>query len=402
MSSELVQVLRNVPARRRPVIAGVADLPLGPGGSFPPGSTPLGLSAQATVAALDDAGLTLSDVDGLLTAGEWGLPGAGTMITLSLGEYLGIVPTFSDGTNLGGAATEAHIAHASLAIAAGYCDVAVCVFASTQRSSRGATLGGRPADGIFQWQTPAGLPAPIGAYALAAARHMHTYGTTPEQLAEVAVAARAWAGRNPAAVRRDPLSIDDVRASPLICDPLRRADCCLVTDGAGAVVLTTAERARDLRQPAVAVGGFGEAHTHNTIASMRDLARFEAAELSGRRAMSMAGIGPADVDVAEIYDSFTITVVMTLEALGFCGPGEGGPFVSGGRIAPGGELPVNTNGGGLSALHPGMYGTFLVIEAVRQLRGDAGERQVPGAGVALAHGSGGNLSSGATVVLTRS
>jgi acetyl-CoA acetyltransferase len=385
---------------RRPVIAGVAELPL-VDGRLPAGETPLGLSARVASRALADAGQELADVDGLLSAGDWGLPGAGTMLVLSLAEYLGIAPTFADGTNTGGSSFEAHIAHAALAIAQGYCETALIVYASVQRSAGHRSLGGRPADSIFQWQTPWGLPVPVGAYALAAARHMHVYGTTSEQLAEIAVATRRWAQLNPAAFKRDPLSVEDVLASPLISDPLRRLDCCLVTDGAGAVVITTAERARDAGRQEIAVRGFGEAHTHNTIASMADLARFDAAARSGARAMAMAGVGPGDVDVAQIYDSFTITVLMTLEALGFCAPGEGGDFVAGQRTAPGGGFPMNTNGGGLSALHPGMYGIFLLVEAVRQLRCEAGERQVAGCETALVHGSGGNLSSAGTVILTR-
>ena len=383
---------------RQPVVAGIADLPLADG-RFPAGSTVLGLSAAVAVRALEDAGLALTDVDALLTATDSGLPGTGTMICLSLTEYLGITPTYADGTNVGGAAFEAHVAHAALAIAQGYCEVALIVFASTQRSGT-PTLVNRASDSIFQWQTPWGLPVPVGAYALAASRHQHVYGSTSEQLAEIAVAARRWAQLNPDATRREPLTVDDVLAGPLICDPLRRHDCCLVTDGAGALVLTTAKRACASSNRMVQVSGFGEAYTHNTIVSMRDLAHFEAAEISGRRALAMAGVDRREIDVAQIYDSFTITVLMTLEALGFCAPGESGDFVTGGRIGPGGDFPMNTNGGGLSALHPGMYGIFLLIEATRQLRGEARERQVAGCEVALVHGTGGNLSSAGTVILT--
>jgi acetyl-CoA acetyltransferase len=235
---------------------------------------------------------------------------------------------------------------------------------------------------------------------MAAMRHMHEFGTTSEQLAEIAVATRKWATLNPAATMRDPIGVADVLASPLISSPLHLLDCCLVTDGGGAVVLTTAERAKDLPSRPVHVRGYGETLTHATIANMPDLT-LTGAQQSGRVAMGMAGVRHDEIDVVEIYDSFTITVLLTLEALGFCGRGEGGAFVSGQRTAPGGEFPLNTNGGGLSYAHPGMYGLFVLIEAVRQLRGEAGERQVPDARIALAHGTGGVLASTVTCILSR-
>jgi acetyl-CoA acetyltransferase len=239
---------------------------------------------------------------------------------------------------------------------------------------------------------------PVAGYALAASRHMHDFGPPREQLAEVAVAARAWAKLNPVAWSRGGLTVADVLASPLVCDPLSVRDCCLVTDGGGAVVLTSAERAGSLRKPPVHVLGAAESHTHRHISAMADLTTTAAVD-SGRRAFAEAGLEPSDVDVVELYDAFTITPVLFLEDLGFCAKGEGGDFVSGGRIAPGGELPVDTNGGGLSYCHPGMYGLLLLVEAVRQLRGECGERQVAGAHVALVHGNGGVLSSQATVLL---
>lgn len=385
---------------RRAVIVGVADAPLERGRLVWPGTV---LSAQARVAsaALAEAGLTFGDVDGLLTAGSWGVPGPGSLPTLTLAEYFGITPRYSDGTNIGGSSFEAHAGHAARAVEAGDCEVALIVYGSTQKSDRSRSLGGRPASLTMQFETPYGLPSPIGGYALAATRHMHDYGTTSEQLAEVAVAARRWAALNPAATRREDLTVDDVLASPMICSPLHQLDSCLVTDGAGAVVVTTEEHARALGRPAVHLRGWGESQSHWTIAAMPDLTVTPAAQ-SARRAMEMAGISPGDVDVAQIYDSFTITVLLTLEAIGFCRPGESGEFVSGGRIAPGGEFPMNTNGGGLSYAHPGMYGIFLLIEAVRQLRGECGPRQVPTPQVALVNGTGGTLSSAATCVLTAS
>jgi acetyl-CoA acetyltransferase len=237
---------------------------------------------------------------------------------------------------------------------------------------------------------------PISMYALAAARHMHQYGTTPEQLAEVAVAARAWAARNPAAFMREPLTVADVLASRMVASPLRVLDICLVTDGGGAVVVTGDDR---VRAPVYLLGG-GEATTHRHISAMPDLTITAAAE-SSSRAFAQAGLTPRDVDVVELYDAFTINTVLLLEDLGFCPKGEGGAFVADGNIAPGGSLPVNTNGGGLSYGHPGMYGIFTIIEAVRQLRGEAGARQQRSPQIALAHGNGGVLSSQVTAILGR-
>lgn len=386
-------------AKRDPVIVGVADAPLKDGAIAAPG-TVLSIQARVIRDALAEAGLGLKDVDGLLVTGSWGNPGPGAFPTVTLGEYLGIFPRLLDGTNVGGASFELHVAHASHALRAGACEVAVIAYGSLQKSDRTRTLAGRPPVLNMQFETPYGMPTPVGAYAMAAMRHMHQYGTTSEQLAEIAVATRKWAQLNPAATMRDPLTVADVLASPLICDPLHLLDCCLVTDGGGAVVLTTEERARDLKKPPLRVAGVGEAQTHWTIMAMPDVTR-TSAEKSGRQALGMAGLRHDELDVVEIYDSFTITVLLTLEALGFCKWGEGGAFVAGQRTAPGGEFPMNTNGGGLSYAHPGMYGIFLLIEAARQLWGECGARQVPDAKSALVHGTGGVLSSAGTVVLTR-
>jgi len=387
-------------ARHEAVIVGVADEALINGKVARPGS-PLQVQARCAGAALNEAGLSLADVDGLFTAGMWGIPGVGQLPTVTLSEYLGIRPRVHDGTNIGGSAFEAHVAHAALAIEAGQCEVALILYGSTQRSDMSRNLAGRPANLTMQFETPWGLPTPVGGYALAAMRHMHEFGTTSEQLAEIAVAARGWASLNPAATRREPLSVDDVLAAPRISTPLGLLDCCLVTDGGGAVVMTRADNARGSALNPVYVRGFGQAATHWTIAAMPDLARLTAAEMAGARAFEMAGIGPESIDLVEVYDSFTITTLLTLEALRFCARGEGGAFVSGGRIAPGGAFPLNTNGGGLSYAHPGMYGIFLLIEAVRQLRGQVEpERQVAGVETALVHGTGGTLSSGATCILS--
>lgn len=385
---------------RDPVIVGVADSALADG-KFVENASVLGHMALVAKAALEEAGLSLSDVDGLLTAGMWGVPGPGQLPTVSLGEYLGIMPIFVDGTNIGGSAFEAHVAHAAMALEKGYCEVALIVYGSDQRSLRSRNLSGRPSVLGMQHETPYGMPTPVGGYAMAAKRHMHEYGTTSEHLAEIAVATRKWAQLNPAATRRDDLSIDDVMNSGMISEPLHLLDCCLVTDGAGAIVMTTAERAKDLKSKPISVKGYGEAHTHWTVSEMPDLAHLLPAKQAGKTAMEMAGVNHSDIDVVQIYDSFTITVLLSLEALGFCKPGEGGPFVSNQNTAPGGAFPMNTSGGGLSALHPGMFGIFLLIEAARQLRDECGDRQVSGAKTALVHGTGGTLSSGATVILQK-
>jgi acetyl-CoA acetyltransferase len=376
---------------REPVIAGVAESELGV-----TGKTILQLQAQAATTALDEAGLTLDDVDGLFTCG------VSRFSATQTAEYLGIFPTWTDSTMGGGASWEVFVAHAAEAVRAGRCEVALLPYGSNQRSAKSRRIGGVIDDNMpyAQFEQPFGPLNPISMYALAAQRHMHEFGTTPEQLAEVAVAARAWALRNSKAFRYDagPLTVDEVLASEMVSSPLHALDCCLVTDGGGAVVITTEERARDLKTKPVAILGHGDTTTHNGITQMPDLTATGAA-ISARRAFEMAGLTPADVDVAEVYDSFTITVLLTLEALGFCARGEAGPFVEKGRIAPGGDFPLNTTGGGLSYCHPGMLGLLLVVEAVRQLRGECGGRQVADARVALCHGTGGVLSTHATLIL---
>jgi acetyl-CoA acetyltransferase len=376
---------------RRPVIIGVAESDLGIVG---PERSELQLQAQAARRALSQAGLTLADVDGLATASvEMNAP------VLRTAEYLGVRPTYLDSTNVGGASFVSHVGHAALALEAGICEVVLIVYGSTQRSQRSRIYGQFGAVKYEeQYEQIWGLPQPVGSYALAASRHMAQYGTTAEQLAEVAVAARRWAALNPVAFDRQPLTIAGVLASPMVCSPLHVRDCCLVTDGGGAIVMTTSERARDLPAVPVDLLGFGEACTHYRIMSMPDLGTIPAA-ISAPAALRRAGLSLSDIDVFELYDSFTITVILTLEAIGCCARGEGGAFVEDQRLGPGGALPTNTSGGGLSYCHPGMFGIFTVIEAVRQLRGNCGDRQVPGARTALAHGTGGTLSSGATVIL---
>jgi len=364
-----------------------------------PGKTALQMHAEAAAGALEHANLALTDVDALFTCGLDFMP------SLMVCEYLGIVPSYSSSNSIGGSSFVAHVHEAVLAISAGACEVALITHGETRRSNRGRGVSPRPAHDDpwlpdWQWERIYGVASPPSAYALAAARHMHEYGTTSEQLAEIAVSTRHWASLNPRALYRDPITVEDVLSSPWVVYPFHQLDCCLVTDAGGAVVLTTVDRARGLGVPVVEVLGSAVAHTHHMISQMPDLTETPA-RLSGDVAYAQAGVRPEDVDVAELYDSFTYTVLAELEDLGFCAKGEGGDFVTGQRTAPGGDLPLNTSGGGLSYTHPGMFGIFLLIEAVRQLRGECGARQVPDAEVALVNGMGGYLSSSATAILAR-
>ena len=352
--------------------------------------SPLDLMAQGTQRALADCGASLKDVDGLFCA-----TAQARLSVLALAEYLGLQPKYIDSTIVGGSSFEYHVAHAAAAIALGLCNIAVVAYGSTQRS-----IGRRQASmrEINPYETPFRPFMPSSAYALAASRHMHQYGTTREQLAAVAVAAREWALLNPVAWEKKPLTIQEVLNARMVSYPFTVRDICLVTDGGGAIVITSAERARAFKKPPVYVLGCGQSITHNAISSMPDLT-VTGAVASGKEAYAMAKLGPADVDAVELYDAFTLNTMLFLEDLGFCKKGEGGAFVSDGRIGPKGALPVNTNGGGLSYCHPGMYGLFVLIEAVRQLRGECGARQVKDCEVAIAHGNGGVLSSQSTVIL---
>src|SRR5262249_13620174 len=322
---------------------------------------------------------------------------------LPIADYLNLTPRIIDSTTIGGSSFVAHVNHAAAAISAGKCRVALITYGSTSRSS-GVAVGTREriaGDYLDQFEALYGTST-IGLYAMVARRHMHEYGTTSAELAEIAVACRTHAGLNPHALYRDPISVDDVLRSPMISSPLHLLDCCVITDGGGAVILVHPDLRRDVKKPPVRVLGSAEAVAH-TAAGQRNYL-VSAAASSGPRAFAEAGIAHGDVDMCMIYDSFTITVLVTLEDLGFCKKGEGGTFVSGGRITLGGPLPINTDGGGLSSNHPGMRGIFLVIEAVKQLRGECGERQVKDCRVALVHGTGGalgNRHSGATLILGR-
>jgi acetyl-CoA acetyltransferase len=364
-----------------------------------PHKNALQMHAEAALHALENANLTLADVDGYWTCGVDFMP------ALLAAEYLGIRPAVTCSNSIGGSSFVAHVHEAVDAIRSGRCSVALITHGETRRSNRKRGVSPRPAHDDpwlpdWQWERIYGVAAPPPAYALAASRHMHQYGTTGEQLAAIAVATRAWAALNPRAYKRDPLTVDDVMNSPYLIYPFHALDCCLVTDAGGAVVLTSLDRARDLGVPVVEVLGSAVAQTHHQISQMPDLTVTPAAR-SGATAFAQAGVRPADIDVAELYDSFTYTVLVTLEDLGFCPKGEGGAFVEDLRTGPGGSFPLNTSGGGLSYTHPGMFGMFLLIEAVRQLRGECGARQVPDAELALVNGMGGFLSSAATLVLGR-
>lgn len=354
------------------------------------------LQTQAATRALAEAGLTFKDVDGLATTG------VERFSATSMAEYWGIQPAWVSSTMEGGSSFELFLAAAADAIAAGRCHTVLISYGSNQRSARSRRLGGvvetHTPEAVFE--SPYGVLMPISLYAMAAQRHFHEFGTTPDDLAEIAIAAREWALLNPKAYRYDagPLTPADYAASAMVSSPLRALDCCLVVDGGGAIVVTSLERARDLPQPPIQLLGAGQATTHISMSQMPDLTSTGAVE-SGKRAFEQAGLKPSDIDVVEVYDSFTITALLTLEALGFCARGEGAAFISGGRIRPGGAFPLNTNGGGLSYCHPGMYGLLLIVEAVRQLRGQANDRQVKDAEIALVHGTGGVFSNHGTLIL---
>ncbi|WAU85641.1 acetyl-CoA acetyltransferase [Streptomyces sp. Qhu-G9] len=366
-------------------------------------ATPYALHAQAARRALADSGLDRSVIDGFASAG------LGTLAPVEVAEYLGLRPTWVDSTSVGGSTWEVMAAHAADAIAAGHANAVLLVYGSTARADirAGRRTGNLSfgARGPLQFEVPYGHTL-VAKYAMAARRHMHEYGTTPEQLAAVAVQARDNAALNPDAMFRDPITVDDVLSGPVIADPFTKLHCCIRSDGGAAVLLVAEEYVQDCRVPPVWVLGTGEHVSHTTMSEWADFTVSPAA-VSGRLAFERAGVGPQDVDLAEIYDAFTYMTLVTLEDLGFCGKGEGGAFVEKGRLrVAGGELPVNTDGGGLSAQHPGMRGLFLLVEAVRQLRGEAGDRQVRRPDghlpeLAVASGTGGWFCSSGTVVLGR-
>jgi acetyl-CoA acetyltransferase len=378
--------------RGKAAISGIGMAGMGSATGF----SEMEILAQAAARAVADAGLKMSDIDGLCTCSA-----SATMWAMPVAEYLGLKPTYVDSTMLGGSSFVAHLWPAVQALKEGTCNAVLVCYGSTQRTStvnRSAVTKMRQVLDPQPYETPYEPLQPISSYALAAQRHMYQYGTTREQLAEVAVAAREWARLNPLAYSRDPLTIDDVLGARMVSDPLTVRDCCLLTDGAGAFVLRRAAEASEGPHKPVYVLSNATEVWHRQISSMDDLT-VTAASRSGKRAYEMAGLSVKDVDLAMLYDAFTINTILFLEDLGFCPKGEGGRFVSNGTIRPGGELAVNTNGGGLSFGHPGMYGVFLIIEAVEQLRGTAGARQQQDTEVVLVHGNGGTLSSQSTAIL---
>jgi len=356
-----------------------------------PHLSPLGMMAQATARAAEDAGISVGEIDGAFVITPYH-----HLTSLSFCETLQIFPRYHDTTQIGGCTFIAFLRHAAAAIAAGMCEVAVIAYGSTQRSDAGKLVS---ATEIPTLELPYGASYPISSFAMIAQRHMHEHGTTPEQLAEVAVAHRHWASLTDDAFYREPITVEDVLASPMISSPIHRLDCCAVTDGGGAVIVATRDRARHLRR-SVSVLGAAEGYSHRSVSAMADLT-VSAAATTGPAAFAEAGVTPADIDVLQLYDAFTIAPIMMLEDLGFCEKGEGGPIYASGRTRPGGDLPINTNGGGLSYCHPGMLSIFLLIEAVRQVRGECGTRQVPDVELALVHGLGGVFAGAATAILAR-
>jgi len=356
-----------------------------------PNKSQLTLHLEAVSNAVRDAGLTIGDVDGVFTAGQHS--------PALLGEALGIRPRYVDGTSVGGCSFIIMVGHAVAALHHGLCDVAVISHGESGRSGVGVTRS-RDTSLSGQFEFPYGFGGAPTYFGMITTRHMHVYGTTLEQWAQVAVSTRKWAALNPKARMREPITIDDVLKSRPVSYPFNLLNICLVTDAGGAVVLTRADRAKDCAKPPVYVRGAGEATEHVMVTQMGDLTFSESTRMSGEKAFAMAGVTHRDFNHLMFYDAFTSGPPLMLEALGFARRGEGVRFFEEGRSTPGGTLPINTNGGGLSYTHSGMYGIFPIIEAARQLRGECGARQVPGASVSLVNGMGGMLSAAGTLVLS--
>jgi len=356
-----------------------------------PDKSAIQLHADAAFNALADAGITKYDVDGVLCAGQ---------SPVQVAEYLGITPKFVDGTSVGGCSYMLHVRHASAAIKAGLCSVALITHGESGRSRVGMAGWSRASQALgAQFEEPYGVAGPPTRFTVPILRHMHEYGTTHEQLASVAVATRQWAMQNPRAMMRDPITIADVLNSRMIAYPVHLLECCLVTDGGGALVVVSAERAKDFPKKPVYVLGTGESTEHSMISMMHDFTESRAFKVSGAQAFAEAKVAHKDIDHAMFYDAFAHTPMFALEALGFVGKGEGGPFFAEMRTAPGGDFPLNTNGGGLSYTHTGMYGMFAIQESVRQLRGEAAA-QLPDVRISIAHGVGGMFHAAGTLILT--
>jgi acetyl-CoA acetyltransferase len=356
-----------------------------------PDKSAIQLHAEAAFNALADAGLTKDDVDGVLCAG---------LSPVQIVEYLGITPTFVDGTSVGGCSFMLHVRHAAAAIKAGLCSVALITHGESGKSRVGMGGWGQSRQTLgAQFEEPYGVAGPPTRFTIPIMRHMHEYGTTHEQLASVAVATRRWAEKNPRALMRDPITIDDVLNSRMIAYPVHLLECCLVTDGGGALVVVSAERAKDFPKKPIYVVGTGESTEHSMISQMHDFTESRAFKVSGELAWEESGLTQKDIDHAMFYDAFAHTPMFALEALGFVGKGESGPFFEAMRTAPGGDFPLNTNGGGLSYTHTGMYGMFALQESVRQLRGEAAA-QLPNVRTSIAHGVGGMFHAAGTVILS--
>ena len=380
--------------RGRVAVVGVGESPVGK----VPGRSALWFNAEATRLALEDAGIDKGQVDGLLTSPSFVAPFHRMSVAVS--EYLGIQPTFSNTVNVSGASAAAAVSLAAAAIHAGLAETVVVCCGDNMLSgmTRDLAVKALIESRDPQYEAPFGLLVAT-TFALTAQRHMAEYGTTREQMARVAVVTREHARRKPGAQMTAPLTVDEVLASKPITTPYHLLDCALVSDGGAALVLTAAERARDRRTKPVYLLGSGESYTQEHLFCAESLTT-TGARISSRKAYAMAGVGPADIDVAGVYDCFTGTVIMMLEDLGFCKKGEGGPFVEAGQITYGGRIPINTHGGMLSYAHPGLPGGFFhIVEMVRQLRGEAGPRQVEGAELSLCHSLGGGFATNATIIL---
>ena len=356
-----------------------------------PDMSVIGLHADAALNAMADCGLTAKDIDGVATAGE---------SPVAIAHYLGITPTWADGTAVGGCSFMLHVRHAAAAINEGLCHTVLITHGESGRSRVGASGWGRqPSSLMGQFEMPFGVTSPPTMFTIPVLRYLKARGYTEEDLAWVAVIQREWAAKNPRASFKDPITVDDVLNSPMIAWPFRMLMCCLVTDGGGALILTSAERAKDFPTKPVYILGTGESVETPMVSQMEDFASSKAFRVSGKKAFDEAGISHADVDHLMIYDAFAHLPLYGLEDLGFCKPGEAAPFIRERNTAPGGRLPLNTNGGGLSYMHSGMYGMYALQESVRQMRGIA-PAQIPGAKIAVSHGVGGMFAASGTIIFT--
>lgn len=359
-------------------------------------SSALQLHADAAMNAIEDCGIDPRDIDGIACNS------LGYFAPITLTHHLGLTPRWLDGTFIGGCSFMALVRHAAAALCAGECEVVLITHGESGLSGVGATpLAPYPAGLEGQFEHPFGTFAAPSMFPLGVLRYMKEFGLTHEQLASVAVAQREWAGMNPRALLREPITVEDVLESPVVAYPMHKPECCVVTDGGGALILTTAERARgmDLPNAPVYLLGAGESAETPLISQMEDFTSSRAFRTSGRCALGEAGISHGDVDHLMAYDAFAFLPIYALEDLGFVGRGEAGAFIAEGNTRPGGSLPLNTNGGGLSYTHTGMYGMFAVQESVRQLRGTA-DAQVPGVEISVAHGVGGMFAAASTLVLS--